>query len=133
GIARQHEQSGRPHGFASLRRSAQAACTAASAASTNASQVRVRTICRAAFAKPLARFRSRRAASTRSPSILGWLGRPMKQLIPGVAYSRIPPASVATTGVPQAIASSEEHTSELQSREKLVCRLLLEKKYPRTR
>src|SRR5690606_41063123 len=29
---------------------------------------------------------------------------------------------------PRAIARSEEHTSELQSRENLVCRLLLEKK-----
>src|SRR5690606_41280752 len=29
---------------------------------------------------------------------------------------------------PRALARSEEHTSELQSREKLVCRLLLEKK-----
>src|SRR5690606_41949604 len=31
-------------------------------------------------------------------------------------------------GVPQRGKRSEEHTSELQSREKLVCRLLLEKK-----
>src|SRR5690606_40031217 len=30
--------------------------------------------------------------------------------------------------VAQAVARSEEHTSELQSRENLVCRLLLEKK-----
>src|SRR5690606_41842208 len=33
--------------------------------------------------------------------------------------------------VPQPSPRSEEHTSELQSREKLVCRLLLEKKYPK--
>src|SRR5690606_41890879 len=32
---------------------------------------------------------------------------------------------------PQQEARSEEHTSELQSRENLVCRLLLEKKKPR--
>src|SRR3989442_15505237 len=32
---------------------------------------------------------------------------------------------------PQRIARSEEHTSELQSRPHLVCRLLLEKKKPR--
>src|SRR5690606_41032770 len=31
------------------------------------------------------------------------------------------------------LARSEEHTSELQSREKLVCRLLLEKNKPRRR
>src|SRR5204863_9192509 len=51
--------------------------------------------------------------------------------------SRSPPTSVATIGRPHAIASrttfgelsrSEEHTSELQSRRDLVCRLLLEKK-----
>src|SRR5690606_41864843 len=37
-------------------------------------------------------------------------------------------------GVPLVvIARSEEHTSELQSREKLVCRLLLEKKSPAAR
>src|SRR5690606_40863452 len=30
--------------------------------------------------------------------------------------------------MPDAVARSEEHTSELQSRENLVCRLLLEKK-----
>src|SRR3712207_7774072 len=32
------------------------------------------------------------------------------------------------TGLDQAVARSEEHTSELQSRQYLVCRLLLEKK-----
>src|SRR5690606_41973189 len=40
-------------------------------------------------------------------------------------------ASVTATtleGANQVIARSEEHTSELQSRENLVCRLLLEKK-----
>src|SRR5690606_39733190 len=35
--------------------------------------------------------------------------------------------------VPLMLARSEEHTSELQSRENLVCRLLLEKKKQRTR
>src|SRR3712207_8374592 len=33
-----------------------------------------------------------------------------------------------TTGTPRACARSEEHTSELQSRQYLVCRLLLQKK-----
>src|SRR5690606_39623325 len=33
-----------------------------------------------------------------------------------------------TDGDPEELARSEEHTSELQSRENLVCRLLLEKK-----
>src|SRR5690606_39432699 len=36
--------------------------------------------------------------------------------------------NVATTTVMQNCLRSEEHTSELQSRENLVCRLLLEKK-----
>src|SRR5690606_40432254 len=35
-------------------------------------------------------------------------------------------------GVPQSMNRSEEHTSELQSRENLVCRLLLEKKKKHT-
>src|SRR5207302_8607323 len=34
---------------------------------------------------------------------------------------------------PESVPRSEEHTSELQSREKLVCRLLLEKKKRRPR
>src|SRR3712207_7718939 len=35
---------------------------------------------------------------------------------------------VLVRGLPQMISRSEEHTSELQSRQYLVCRLLLEKK-----
>src|SRR3712207_8268369 len=40
------------------------------------------------------------------------------------------PSQPATMGVPEG-ARSEEHTSELQSRQYLVCRLLLEKKTTR--
>src|SRR3712207_8800109 len=56
---------------------------------------------------------------------------------PSCNGSADPSASPDNTGFPQAIASrytmpnpsrSEEHTSELQSRQYLVCRLLLEKK-----
>src|SRR3712207_8436821 len=36
------------------------------------------------------------------------------------------------SGEPVTLKRSEEHTSELQSRQYLVCRLLLEKKTPRT-
>src|SRR3712207_7469878 len=36
--------------------------------------------------------------------------------------------SVLAMGLPVGVARSEEHTSELQSRQYLVCRLLLEKK-----
>src|SRR5690625_6116639 len=45
--------------------------------------------------------------------------------------NRIPAAAITTirtTGSPPRSARSEEHTSELQSRGHLVCRLLLEKK-----
>src|SRR5690606_42018219 len=49
---------------------------------------------------------------------------------PGGAYRtlsfQVPSTIVAALG--QSFSRSEEHTSELQSREKLVCRLLLEKK-----
>src|SRR5690606_41405253 len=41
---------------------------------------------------------------------------------------RLPPARGAEPAVGSARRRSEEHTSELQSRENLVCRLLLEKK-----
>src|SRR5690606_41547440 len=51
---------------------------------------------------------------------------------PGAAPAAAPAAGAAPAGAPAAAAGaakrSEEHTSELQSREKLVCRLLLEKK-----
>src|SRR5690606_41501535 len=38
------------------------------------------------------------------------------------------PRLAARRGLPRGCGRSEEHTSELQSRENLVCRLLLEKK-----
>src|SRR3712207_9511899 len=44
------------------------------------------------------------------------------------ARSTRPPSRRATSSVPAVTARSEEHTSELQSRQYLVCRLLLEKK-----
>src|SRR6266498_888795 len=40
-------------------------------------------------------------------------------------------STIAVTGRPASSARSEEHTSELQSRPHLVCRLLLEKKNTR--
>src|SRR5690606_41890611 len=42
--------------------------------------------------------------------------------------SRIMPSRKAMPDICRGAARSEEHTSELQSRENLVCRLLLEKK-----
>src|SRR5206468_12849460 len=41
---------------------------------------------------------------------------------------RLEPAGIVLSGGPSSIRRSEEHTSELQSRSDLVCRLLLEKK-----
>src|SRR5690606_40673812 len=59
---------------------------------------------------------------------------------PRSAVSRMPsrPPTRSTRGTgrrrrPRAPARSEEHTSELQSRENLVCRLLLEKKKQNTK
>src|SRR5690606_41769989 len=40
-----------------------------------------------------------------------------------------PPRTAPKSAAPSRVRRSEEHTSELQSREKLVCRLLLEKKH----
>src|SRR5690606_11502595 len=48
----------------------------------------------------------------------------------GFRYDLVEAALAARfQSVPELVDRSEEHTSELQSREKLVCRLLLEKKY----
>src|SRR5690606_39687030 len=53
---------------------------------------------------------------------------------PPVRVHRVPLGSLAFPIPPTAIRlRSEEHTSELQSRENLVCRLLLEKKNSITR
>src|SRR5690606_42054144 len=71
-------------------------------------------ICRA----PVRESGSRRAASMR------W--RQQLQSCPPAVPSRVSPGSISTTK--SRLPRSEEHTSELQSRENLVCRLLLEKK-----
>src|SRR5690606_2754002 len=49
-------------------------------------------------------------------------------LVPSVQASRMTLAAAPDALQGAVAARSEEHTSELQSREKLVCRLLLEKK-----
>src|SRR3712207_7672910 len=56
----------------------------------------------------------------------GALADPPRDRRPGAA----PQAHAARRGRLQADHRSEEHTSELQSRQYLVCRLLLEKNYP---
>src|SRR5690606_39491089 len=48
--------------------------------------------------------------------------------IPGDTRHASPPRSATAAAVARPGRRSEEHTSELQSRENLVCRLLLEKK-----
>src|SRR3712207_8317085 len=52
----------------------------------------------------------------------------------GAAEGRVPVAAgevaAGTGGQQEGVRRSEEHTSELQSRQYLVCRLLLEKKKP---
>src|SRR3712207_8397506 len=53
-------------------------------------------------------------------------GRPSSELSASAAPSR----TVVCTSCPQAWQRSEEHTSELQPRQYLVCRLLLEKNKP---
>src|SRR3712207_8319028 len=56
-------------------------------------------------------------SDVRTYSVLGSTGVPSSYIFPG---------TIATTSA--GMARSEEHTSELQSRQYLVCRLLLEKK-----
>src|SRR5690606_42103576 len=54
---------------------------------------------------------------------------PSDRKTPGGAGEAGVAASMAAVACAYARARSEEHTSELQSRENLVCRLLLAKKY----
>src|SRR5206468_5874356 len=78
-------------------------------------------------------MRSKRAPGG-NPSA-GWM-RPAKEpLIPASAAMIVKPSPrpgvkslLALPVMPRRIGRSEEHTSELQSRSDLVCRLLLEKK-----
>src|SRR5690606_40768475 len=81
--------------------------------------------------------RSSDLASARNMGSLELLGN--REVKRGAAISRNAPSENSSIRAPRASASttsrggapvhrSEEHTSELQSREKLVCRLLLEKK-----
>src|SRR3712207_7273601 len=68
-------------------------------------------------------FRSRRAARVGLRRMAG--GRAGRAAVDGIAHG----IGSTKSGVSQeARARSEEHTSELQSRQYLVCRLLLEKK-----
>src|SRR5438445_5754942 len=62
---------------------------------------------------------------------LRWRGTATRGRRTGVtrsSVSRVPRPDFAFRGVLHLVGRSEEHTSELQSRQYLVCRLLLEKK-----
>src|SRR5690606_40409909 len=61
-------------------------------------------------------------AEAAAPGLVGFLGTHGR--LSAVRYARVAPAK----GWRMITGRSEEHTSELQSRENLVCRLLLEKK-----
>src|SRR3712207_7241739 len=74
-------------------------------------------------------FRSR-APRTRSPGSVPMASGPLDRDVP---MDNVSPLREGVTGRLEAsleAARSEEHTSELQSRQYLVCRLLLEKKNP---
>src|SRR3712207_7493385 len=70
---------------------------------------------------------------TRGPGrYLGWLAwRQKRRIALGALWSSLWMISLAVTPYLISQARSEEHTSELQSRQYLVCRLLLEKKKKR--
>src|SRR3712207_7182446 len=77
------------------------------------------TLFRSAWRLPLWLDAARRA-------VAGRLGH-----LPGAAGAGVRPRAAARPGGGRdRAARSEEHTSELQSRQYLVCRLLLEKKQP---
>src|SRR5947209_15621134 len=60
--------------------------------------------------------------SKNNPALIGKAGVGKTAIVEGLAQR------IAAGDVPPALKRSEEHTSELQSRQYLVCRLLLEKK-----
>src|SRR3712207_7627737 len=73
-------------------------------------------------------FRSVFSASTRTgtSNFGSWVSTQMTDLLSTSAVLRNSSGQATTTS--SAVGRSEEHTSELQSRQYLVCRLLLEKK-----
>src|SRR5258708_22127619 len=57
---------------------------------------------------------------------------PMEISVRSIPAGRVTPVRIGLENHGTAQARSEEHTSELQSPDHLVCRLLLEKKKPKT-
>src|SRR3712207_7289767 len=75
-------------------------------------------------------FRSREPAGTVALRTTSAVTASRSRLAPRRRFPRLPPAGPAARSIPEGLARvgrSEEHTSELQSRQYLVCRLLLEK------
>src|SRR5687768_17684956 len=70
-------------------------------------------------------FRSHRAP------VVGDVDHAAEQRVPGRVEAETSCVGARVRGQPEVLARSEEHTSELQSRLHLVCRLLLEKKKAR--
>src|SRR5690606_41335094 len=72
------------------------------------------------------------AARTRSPEVsnetIELFSACRSSTSSALSFSSMPRRSEIVLPIPTSLARSEEHTSELQSRENLVCRLLLEKK-----
>src|SRR5690606_41402951 len=75
-------------------------------------------------------FRPGRAHDEGDRAALGGLGRPLtaQPRQGAIARAVLHPHHLAAVDHGDLAGRSEEHTSELQSRENLVCRLLLEKK-----
>src|SRR5690606_42127778 len=74
---------------------------------------------------------STRCASRSPSSTRRWVQAPVSTSswpTPAASPSRSPAPARASPPAQETVKRSEEHTSELQSRENLVCRLLLEKK-----
>src|SRR5690606_1682923 len=95
-------------------------------------QPRLRTRCGQA-ARTVSHTESSSARMVNAKSLYGWLSIGPNRTAPALAYTMSTPPNASTASSTQARTDcssvrSEEHTSELQSRENLVCRLLLEKK-----
>src|SRR3712207_7012637 len=73
-------------------------------------------------------FRSRCAAPTVADPFRCSRARCTSRLVAGALFLPSSPNESFTSGAATRSQRSEEHTSELQSRQYLVCRLLLEKK-----
>src|SRR2546421_4450911 len=64
----------------------------------------------------------------RATSLCGYVGRGHGRIHPGTLHPNRLQGKPAQSANGKSFVRSEEHTSELQSRSDLVCRLLLEKK-----